>query len=478
MKTRTILLVALLFITKMAHAQNECACGDALDKLIKKIESEYPGFEEKTKDKILYESFKQELRKQANSAEKAKCFDILKKYTSFFRDGHIWINPATSVGTKSVASTDPVNFVNIDLAKFRDGLKKSPKPLEGIWKNKFEWTGGVDYEIGITKNSDGVQVGFVISSSSAFWKPNEIKFRLYPDGKFEFYGFDKTLKTGRYEIYNNSIIYFKEARAAFIKETPQSNLTATQIKRKVGEFYGFTMKKLTDKTMLITLPSFDYPFVDIIEDLVESNRSQLAQAENLIVDVRGNSGGTDNAYQMLLPYIMSNSIRTMGVEYLATQTLVDGLKSYIKTVSDKKEKQGEIDTVKRWISLFKQNMGKFVNVEGSSFAIQKVMPTEKGPGHVLVLTDHRVGSSAENFVMKAKQSKKVKVAGTVTSGGLDYAAARRFDFGCPEYLLQLPTFRSLRLPDYPIDNIGMQPDIYLDKSIKDWIQFALEYLEQ
>lgn len=53
-----------------------------------------------------------------------------------------------------------------------------------------------------------------------------------------------------------------------------------------------------------------------------------------------------------------------------------------------------------------------------------------------------------------------------------------FDFGCPEYLLQLPTYRSSRLPDYPIDNIGMQPDIYLDKSVKDWIKFALDYLEQ
>ncbi|AOM80958.1 hypothetical protein BFS30_22230 [Pedobacter steynii] len=257
---------------------------------------------------------------------------------------------------------------------------------------------------------------------------------------------------------------------------PQSNLTEEQIKRKIADFYGFGAKKLSGETMLITLPSFDYPFVDIITGLVANNRNLIEDCKNLIIDVRGNSGGTDDAYQILLPYIMSNSIRNMGVEYLASPTLVDGLKKYIKTAGDNKEK--EIDMVKRWVGLFEKNMGKFVNVKDSTFSLQKVVPSEKSPVNVVILTDKKVGSSAESFVMKAKQSKKVKIAGTVTSGGLDYAAARMFDFGCPEYLLQLPTYRSLRLPDYPIDNIGMQPDIYLDKNVKDWVQFALEYLEQ
>lgn len=42
----------------------------------------------------------------------------------------------------------------------------------------------------------------------------------------------------------------------------------------------------------------------------------------------------------------------------------------------------------------------------------------------------------------------------------------------------MPTWQTMRLPDYPIDNIGIQPDIYIDKSVKDWIQFAIDYLEK
>ncbi|MCZ4244278.1 S41 family peptidase [Pedobacter punctiformis] len=474
MKIRIFLIVAIVFFNNIVHAQTVCECNEALGRLIKKIESEYPGFEEKTKDKIVYDSFKKQLMEQASNLEKGRCFDVLKKYTSFFRDGHIWINPATSINVNGAGSTE---MVDIDIESFRKRLKADHDPLEGIWKNRFEWTGGVVYEIGITQNSDGVKVGFVISSTSAYWKQKEIKFRLYPNGTYEFYSFDKTLKTGTYEIFKNSIIYFKESGAAFIIESRQSVLTAQETKRKVGDFYGFGIKKLSNKTSLIKLSSFDYPFVEIIEDLITNNQS-LMQYENLIIDIRGNSGGTDNAYEMLLPYIMTNSIRNIGVEYLATQTLVKGLEDYIKTISNNKEKQEEINTVTRWIGLYKKNMGKFVNLKDSIFSIQQVIPLKKSPNHVVILTDKRVGSSAESFVMKAKQSKKVKIIGTVTSGGLDYAAARMFDFGCPEYLLQLPTYRSSRLPDYPIDNIGIQPDIYLDKSVNDWINFASGYLER
>lgn len=475
MKLKAILFIIYLFALNHLHAQDSiCNCSDALKKLVVKIENEYPGFEEKTKDKILYASFKTQLTEQAANTERANCFEVLKKYTAFFRDGHIWINPATTINTKGATSTE---LVKMDIEQFRERLKRSKDPIEGIWKNKFEWTGGVSYEIGMSKNNDGTYVGFVVSAKSNFWQAKETKFKLFPNGKFEFYAFDKKLKTGTYEIYDNSIVYFKEARAVFIKENPSARLTEELIRKKVGEFNGFGIRQLSAKTTLITLPSFDYPFVKIIEELVSNNRSLIEATANLIIDVRGNSGGTDNAYQMLLPYIMTNSIRSMGVEYLATQTLIDGLVSYIKTVAEDKTKQEEIEMVKRWIALYEKNKGKFVNVGDQAFSVQKVDLSAKSPSQILVLTDKRVGSSAESFVMKCKQSKKVKVMGNVTSGGLDYASARFFNFGCPEYLLQLPTYRSLRLPDYPIDNIGLQPDLYIDKTVTDWLQFALDYLE-
>jgi hypothetical protein len=468
------IIVFTLLVAGNTFGQVKCNCDFALSNLITKIESDYPGFEQKTKDKLLYNSFKKQLAEESKRTEQSSCFEVLKKYTSFFRDGHIWINPATTLNKQGNITTE---LIDIDIDKFRKKLKTTKDPIAGIWKNRFEWTGGVMYEIGITKSGNNDYTGFVITSSSNFWKPKEVKFKLFADGTFEFYTFDKTKKTGTYEIADNHIIYFKEARSSFIKESIIAAFSEKEISAKVGAFYGFSVKQLSAKTTIITLPSFDYPFVEMINDMMDEHLRLIENSENLIIDIRGNSGGTDNAYQQLLPYIMTNSIRNIGVEYLATQTLIDGLEGYIKTINDKKEKEDEIKKVRGWINSFEKNKGIFVNVSDNPFSIQEVDLAKKSPRNVVVMIDKRVGSAAENLVMRAKQSKKVKVMGTVTSGGLDYAAARMFDFGCPEYLLQLPTYRSLRLPDFPVDNIGLQPDIFMDRFIKDWVQYAVDYLE-
>ena len=475
MKTKIILAITISLIVNLFYAQNNCRCSDALEKLITKIENEYPGFEQKTKDKVLYDGFKKQLEDNAGNATSENCIEILKKYTSFFRDGHIWINSSIGKKEQQIRGSD---FVKIDISKFQKSIKPTAKGLEGIWKSKFVETGGLVYDIGITKKNSTEYTGFITSSSSKFWKPNEVKFRLFPNGKYEYYALDKSLKTGNYDVYDNSIIYFREMRVFLVKENPKTKLLEEQVKVKVGELRGFEIKQLTDKTTIITLPSFDYPYVEIIKDLIDKNLSLLEGSKNLIVDLRGNSGGTDTAYYNLLPYIMTGSTRSLGVEYLATNTLINGLSGYIESVKGREDKKDEIEMFNKDIALLKSNMGKFVNLSGKPFSVNKFDISNKSPEHVAVLVDKRVGSAAENFVMATRQSKKVKIIGTVTSGGLDYAAARFFDFGCPEYQLQLPTFRSLRLPDYPVDNIGLQPDLYLDKNVEDWIQYTVGYLEQ
>ena len=174
---------------------------------------------------------------------------------------------------------------------------------------------------------------------------------------------------------------------------------------------------------------------------------------------------------------MTNSIRWMGFEFLATQTLVEGLENYITTIKDQEKKTDELKKLRGRIKLYKEHMGEFVKSGKTPFRIQNINYAAKSPKYVIILINNEVGSAAENFLIASKQSKKVKIIGTPTYGVLDYGAVRKFDFGCSNYELYLPGYRSLRLPEYPIDNIGVQPDIYLDKSISNWVKFAIDYLE-
>jgi len=465
---KTFFILASLFFINLSFGQQKCSCDEALQNLIKRIESDYPGFKEKTKDTLVYNGFKKQLKEDSNSTENS-CLSILKKYTSFFKDSHIWLSPVIKLDQKGLATSE---FIDVNLDDFLNSSRSKNNSIEGIW-DFSPLEKGIDYRVGIIKTKNDGYTGFAIPTKSENSKSKRVLFKLSSSGKYESFFPDKIKHTGNFETYDNAFLYFDKMRRTLIKDNQNLKISEKQVKKKIGEIQGFTVKSLSKQTTLITIPSFDYPYVEIINNLIQENQILIENSEYLMIDIRGNSGGTDNAYENLLPYIMTNSIRWTGVEFLATQTLIDGLEYYITTIKDK----DEVEKVKGWITLYKENIGQFVNKENNSYRVEKVNIAENSPKYVAILADKEVGSAAENFLIAAKQSKKVKIMGTPTYGVLDYGAIRKFDFGCPEYELRLPGYRSLRLPDYPIDNIGIQPDIYLDKSVKDWVTFAKEYLE-
>jgi len=470
---KNLLFLILLFSASLSFGQQNCNCNLALNNLIAKIESDYPGFEEKTKDKRTYNNLKKEMLSESKISSDSACIKILERYTGIFKDFHVWILPKDTVQlitNKNEAIRNPIFDINIkkfigNASKFKDGI-------EGVWKSK-------NYEIGLKKLASDEYVGFIIKADPKYWKQNEVKFRLLKNGQYEYYSQDHSVQRGSYKINNNSLLYFSDLRLAFIRELPASTLNEEQIDEQINEMNGFYFKRLTAKTSILKLQNFSSVFVETIEKLIEKNQDLLENSENLIIDLRDNGGGTGNAYQKLLPYILTNPLRRMGVEHLSSQTTITAYEQWLQTLkTDSIKNKGKIEEVQRYVAKLKSNFGKFVNLDADSVIIDTIKLSPKSPRQIAILTNGDVGSSAENLTLYAKQSKKVKILGTPTVGGLDYADARFFEFGCGNYQLLLPTYRSLRLPDFPIDNIGIQPDIYIDKSVKDWIKFTVDYLEK
>ena len=83
-------------------------------------------------------------------------------------------------------------------------------------------------------------------------------------------------------------------------------------------------------------------------------------------------------------------------------------------------------------------------------------------------------------------SKKVILFGNhSTAGVLDYSNAVSTNFPSGKYQLTFPMTRSQRLPENPIDNIGIKPDVIIpfhdteqlyDK-LDIWVYFVKNYLE-
>ena len=463
---KKIIFTFLFFaITLTAYAQNDCECSKTLKRLIIKVENEYPGFNLKAKDSITYNNFKKHLIELSNETNETNCFDILKKYTNYFKDGHLSIAQKNGDNKNSEVKTNDI----INVKDFDKYLIKSKDNLEGIWTSE-------SYKLGVIKK-DRNYIGFVISSQNKEWKQSEIKFKLNSNNSAIYYLGNHSQKKDIYLNIKNSIIYFQNTKVAFVKEYPLPQLTNENITKELNELEGFYIKPINKKTILFKISSFDYSYTERIKELIKSNKQLIEQSDNLIIDVRGNTGGTDYSYHPILPYLYTNPVRHLGAEYYVTQTLIDGLTNWANN-TDKNKYADEIENIKRDLKRMEGKIGQFIPYHAESdFGFTERDSIYIYPKNVIILIDERSASSTEKLLLIAKQSKKVKVLGTPTYGAIDYISVREFSFDCDNYALYMPTVRMLRLPDYPLDNIGIQPDIYMDKYVKDWVQYAKDYME-
>ncbi|MCC8409522.1 hypothetical protein LJ707_11315 [Mucilaginibacter sp. UR6-1] len=226
------------------------------------------------------------------------------------------------------------------------------------------------------------------------------------------------------------------------------------------------ISKPDSNTLLIRLPSFVWDEKKNIDSVIQAYSKQLKEIPNWIIDLRGNDGGTDYAFSAVLPYLYTNPIQIKPDEYRSSKGNIEVLEENLKDDDLSKEAKSLINNL---IGLMKANPDGFVNPSGKENFEIKLDTVHKYPSKVAVLIDRNTASSAESFLIIAKQSKKVKVYGENSAGTLDYANTQYFDIPCKDLNLVIPISRSKRLPEHPIDNIGILPDVKLDPNTPDKI---------
>lgn len=167
-KIITLLIIAL---SQSSYSQIDCNCTETLEQLAIKIETEYPGFEDKTKNKVLYNSFKEKLMKRSAAISETGCIKLLNEYLNYFKDGHIYILKSNNSETTQNNKAYFNKKVGITLNEFYQILSNSTDELEGIWKS-------LNYKVGIFKAKNNEYYGFIIEADTSYWKPYEIKFKI------------------------------------------------------------------------------------------------------------------------------------------------------------------------------------------------------------------------------------------------------------------------------------------------------------
>lgn len=420
------------------------------------------------------------LNRIKNIKSDTECTQTIYEWLKFFRSGHFSIS---KIGNK-IQETPPVvmnenaktELIKVDIEKFKkEVLSKKESDIEGIWETE-------PYTIGIKKFGE-VYKGFIITSGAENWKPNELKLT---------FNADKT--KGTYYLRNKSGQEINNIRLVGKNYLEINDFTLKRVSPKFEKEEGIEthyqaitaqkpfLKELNKTTLLLRIPSFNGALRKDIDSVITANQSKIENTENLIIDIRNNGGGSDNSFAKIIPYLYTNPIRSVRTQFYSTklnnQRMLDLYENYQKYGIPAEERE----YLKKAYDKLSQNPGKFVSLQddGNLVGINKMDKISPYPKNVGIIINKGNGSTAEEFLLAAKQSKKVKLFGTTTAGVLDISNMYFVNSPCNEFKLGYALSKSFRIPDMAIDEKGIQPDYFIDKTIPDyqWIDFVNDVLNE
>jgi hypothetical protein len=492
MKYPSIIIIACMVGFTTLHAQTT-ECIDDFNFLIKKIQADYPGYYDKVKpeNSKVIDALEKELRDKIVRYPDS-CSYYLKQYASWFKDNHLRVGKVET-GRKPPEKGNVSSYgqkIEFDLNEFKRKTSQLGT-IEGIWTS-------LRGDIALMKSAESnTLLGVAINYRD--WEPNQVIFELTPltDSTFKVKQHtmykDRSPREGEASLHlNNTILEIHDDNNRFVRKTNSSHYDNAIIQSYVPQFPNglnnyFVALCLSDSTFYMRIPGF-YGIKDQIEKTLSNHWSDIMSRPNMIIDIRYNSGGLDNEYQELLKLMYTNPYSPKGVEWYASP---GNIKLFEDALEKKEIRDGEegIRRTNALLSAMRKNVGGFV-VHPDNLKKSDVPATKdtvyKYPKRVGIIINEGNASSAEQFLLSAKDSKKVTLFGNQsTAGVLDYSNAVSVDFPSGKYQLTFPMTRSQRLPENPIDNIGIKPDInipypstlQLYDRLDNWVYFVKDYLE-
>jgi hypothetical protein len=479
MYKKNLILIPILLLSAILYAQ-DCDCQKNYEWLKNTIEQNDAGFEYALQEKgtEFYEEHNKRISEKVRNADNlSKCSEILKEWLTFFRMGHLGIKLNAKSPPQEKSKIDFSNWetFSIETEVFKEYLDNIMNPkYEGIWV-----TG--PYRIGIKKEKDGY-IGFIIESDIEAWSKGEVKlkFKITEDkNEAVFYMRDHSSANSD-EVYLIGNNHLQIGRFTLSRSYPEledlPKFDRYLNSRNAEEPYLIGLNK---STLYFRIPSFQWSEKKLIDSVIDANEDEILTTENLIIDIRNGTGGSDSSYEEILPFLYTNPIRKVGVEYLSTELNNQRMLDFIHKPEYGFDNEGKKWAQKSFERLEKER-GQFVNLDDSISSITKYDTIYPYPKHVGIIINKRNGSTDEQFLLAAKQSRKVKLFGTTTMGVLDISNMYFIPSPCNDFELGYSLTRSMRIPDFAIDGIGIQPDFYFDRSIPEyeWTERVNEILNE
>jgi len=173
MKVKTFLAVIFVINISMTVASQTTDCMKDFDYLIKKIQSDYPGYNDKVTNanRLQLTTLEKEIRQKITNHPDS-CGYYLSEYTDFFKDRHLRIIPNRKGNNQQTEIMD-VSTYGKNLYINTDSLQQATvneKGIEGVWEGFWEKF--------VVTQDEGKFVGIAVNNQR--WKSGQVLYEFEP----------------------------------------------------------------------------------------------------------------------------------------------------------------------------------------------------------------------------------------------------------------------------------------------------------
>jgi hypothetical protein len=486
MNNTLVLAFIVLLSGHTLFAQQTCLCAQNFDFAYQKLKDNYAGWSDKVRpdNQVAFDQLSAETKEKAKSiTNDRECFFLLKKWFDFFQDGHVFITPITpytiddspEVVATRAGKVPVVAFNEVSFTQYLKENENKVENVEGIWESDDK-----AYRVGIMKDKKDPKkyIGFLLADRDATWKTGKVKFEMTQVAPLRYvtnyYYADFSTETSFTREVKNFLIMENLYKFTKIFPIPKEEVSDEDIKQRILDF---RIEQLDNETALFVLPPFTLVNgPEYIREMISNSKHILDNSPNLIIDLRNNPGGDDAAYESLFPYINTSSIVRKGGVFRSTFENTVSVRHELEAIqSYPAYKERLSPKLHQVLRLMEANSGQFVSGPDKAFPLASIAPN---PKKVAFLVNKNTASTAEQFVLEAKQSKKTIVFGENTKGLADYIEVRDWGMPCYGWRVAFALAKSARLPQNPIDNVGIAPDVKISEKEADWVEFVRNYLKK
>ncbi|GEC77880.1 S41 family peptidase [Flavobacterium aquatile] len=473
----------LFIVIYTASNAQDCNCDSIFYSVKNTVEKNYAGYFDKvnSQTQIEYEVWtKNSIEKLSTIKSDSLCYAETKKWLTFYKDKHIqlkFISPKkTTTAIVKTSKTIEILQLNISEIEFEKYLKSNAKKdkVEGIWENS-------NYKLAVKKMQPNLFYATVLESKNSNWKAGEVKMVIEKkDSSYNgtFYAGDKDDTSNHpVKVVDNildfDIIFFENKNSA------------SKVVRNIVE-YEIQQDKQAPKLNFInsdlavfSFPNFYGNSYEQLEFLLKHNKDKLEKTPYWIIDLQDNDGGDYSVGKQLLPYLYTKPIVDYNSKMRITKSNIQlwfdtYLQEYYNNLT--KEKQEALNLE---LKNLLQNHNNEIYDDKPASSILKFDSQMSFPKKVGIVINKNTLSSGELFTMLARQSDKVSVYGENSTGMMDYGNLVTYKTPCKVINLRIPINRQNWLDEgFSVDKEGIKPDVYIDKTTKNWIDYVYSQLKK